>query len=169
MRQIGIAYATHHKRYDPAVPNPALRSCLPVLACALVACGCGGGERRGSATATAPATGSALPALARAAAAPGEIVVHGESSPRNHGPYSFDGRYVVRFEQTAPEDPQLDFGGQTPFTAALERRAGDPRGAVKLFSAAARAGRRELTLHGRYVLDVSFGDFPYAMRFTPRG
>ncbi|MEY2513703.1 MAG: hypothetical protein QOJ89_1061 [bacterium] len=162
---------THHNRYDPAVPNQALRSSLTVLACALVAAGCGGGERRGSATATAtaPAASAVLPPLARAAAARGEIVVHGESSTRNHGPYSFDGRYVVRFEQTAPEDPQLDFGGQTPFTAALERRAGDPRGAVKLFSAAARAGRRELTLHGRYVLDVSFGDFPYAMRFTPRG
>ncbi|HEV7807818.1 MAG TPA: hypothetical protein VGO80_18500 [Solirubrobacteraceae bacterium] len=74
----------------------------------------------------------------------------------------------MRFEQTAPEDPQLDFSTQTPFTAALERRADDPSGAVKLFSSAARRGRRELTIHGRYVLDVTFGDFPYAVRFTPR-
>jgi hypothetical protein len=38
---------------------------------------------------------------------------------------------------------------------------------VKLFEAAARTSRRTLTLHGRLYVDVSFGDFPYAIRFTP--
>ena len=41
-------------------------------------------------------------------------------------------------------------------------------GAIKLFEAAARRGRRELTIRGRYVVEVSFGDFPYVIRFTPR-
>ncbi len=85
-----------------------------------------------------------------------------------HGPLTLDGRYLVRFEQFAPENRNLDFSGQTPFTAALQRRAGDERGAVKLFGEAARSGRRELRIDGRYVLDVSFGDFPYAVRFTPQ-
>jgi len=34
--------------------------------------------------------------------------------------------------------------------------------------AGCRSGRRELRINGRYVLDVSFGDFPYAVRFTPQ-
>ncbi len=91
-----------------------------------------------------------------------------QSSPASHGPFELDGRYLVRFEQTAPEDPNLDFAGQTPFTASLQRRAGDTSGAIDLFEDAARSGRKSVTLRGRYLLDVSFGDFPYAVRFTPR-
>lgn len=139
----------------------------PILACVLAACGGDRDGERGASASTSPA-GPALPALARPAAKPGEFVFHADSSPATHGPIALDGRYLVRFEQTAPEDPRLDFSTQTPFTAVLERRAGDPSGAVKLFSAAARSGRRELAVHGRYVLDVTFGDFPYAVRFTPR-
>ena len=40
-------------------------------------------------------------------------------------------------------------------------------GSVRLFHAARRTGRRTLALHGRLYVDVSFGDFPYAIRFTP--
>jgi hypothetical protein len=40
-------------------------------------------------------------------------------------------------------------------------------GSVPLFHSASRTGRRTLALHGRLFVDVSFGDFPYAMRFTP--
>ena len=40
---------------------------------------------------------------------------------------------------------------------------------MRLFRAAARTGRRTVTLHGRFYLDVSFGDFPYAIRLTPVG
>ncbi|MGH2901235.1 MAG: hypothetical protein ACRDMZ_21340, partial [Solirubrobacteraceae bacterium] len=83
-------------------------------------------------------------------------------------PYAFDGRYLVRFEQYAPEDAALDFGGQTPFTAALRVRPGGGRGATALFQSARASGRRALTVRGRYVIDVSFGDFPYVIRFTPR-
>jgi hypothetical protein len=96
------------------------------------------------------------------------VIVRGDLSPASHGPYAFDGRYVVRFEQFAPEDPNLDFTGQTAFVATLDRRAEqDGPGTVKLFEAAQRTSRRTLTLHGRLFVDVSFGDFPYAIRFTP--
>jgi len=78
------------------------------------------------------------------------------------------GRYLVRFEQYAPEDDALDFSGQTPLTATLQPRRDDPRGAKALIEAAQRSGRRELDIRGRYFVDVSFGDFPYVIRFTPR-
>ena len=147
---------------------PCGRALVLVLLAAHVLVACGGGHaepRSGTPGATEPAR-TTVP-LARAAPKPGERVFSGESSPASHGPFDLDGTYLVRFEQAAPEDPRMDFSAQTSFTAALERRAGDPRGAVKLFGAARRSGRRTLTIHGRYVLDVSFGDFPYAVRFTP--
>jgi hypothetical protein len=132
---------------------------LPALA------GCGGDD--GSTSTATTATTTALPALARSPRAPGEIVVRGDASPATHGPYSFSGRYLVRYEQYAPEDPNLDFASQTPLSAALIRREGDTAGSIKLFEAAARRGRRTLTIRGRYIVDVSF-DFPYVIRFTPR-
>ena len=139
---------------------------LMVAPAAAVLGGCGDGDSAGNAsTATTSAT---LPALASHPAAPGEIVVRGESSPATHGPHTFEGRYLLRFEQYAPEDPALDFSGQTPLTVSLQRRAGDPRGAVALLESARRRGRRELEIRGRYFVDVSFGDFPYVIRFTPR-
>lgn len=145
---------------------PYRPSCLFLILLALPAsAGCGGDDPAGTATTAPTAT---LPDLARRPPAPGEIVVRGEASPATHGPYTFSGRYLVRFEQYAPEDPNLDFATQTPFSAALARRAGDPVGAVELFEDAARSGRRELAINGRYLVDVSFGDFPYVVRFTPR-
>jgi hypothetical protein len=133
----------------------------------LAGCG-GGGSGSKSPTATGPAALAARPALARSPAKAGEFLFTGDASPASHGPIDLDGRYLVRFEQIAPEDPKLDFAGQTPFEASLQKREGDPQGAVKLFSAASRTGRRELKISGRYVLDIAFGDFPYAIRFTPR-
>ena len=107
-------------------------------------------------------------ALLQAPKRAGEIIVRGDLSPASHGPYAFDGRYVVRFEQFAPEDPNVDFTAQTAFVATLDRAAEqDGRGSVKLFHAASRTGRRTLALHGKLFVDVSFGDFPYALRFTP--
>jgi hypothetical protein len=134
----------------------------------LAGCGGGGGSGSTSPAATGPASIKATPALARSAAKPGEFLFSGEASPASHGPIDLDGRYLVRFEQIAPEDPKLDFASQTPFQASLQQREGDEQGAVKLFSAASRTGRRELKISGRYVLDIAFGDFPYAIRFTPR-
>jgi hypothetical protein len=131
--------------------------------------GCGGGGR-----AAPPGSGSAAdaeavrPALAAAPRRRGEVVVQGQASPATHGPFVFDGLYVVRFEQIAPEDPRLDFGAQTAFVAHVDRRPGQPgAGSRRLFRVAARTGRRSVTLRGRLYVDVSFGDFPYAIRFTP--
>ena len=147
---------------------PYGRACLFFLLIAPAALtGCGSDS--GSSSTTTMATTAALPPLARRPPAPGEIVVRGEASPATHGPYTFSGRYLVRFQQYAPEDPKLDFAAQTPFSASLVRNEGDPGGAVKLFEAAAPSGRRELTIRGRYYVEVSFGDFPYVVRFTPRG
>ena len=148
------------------MPTRYLLATLSVAAAVLV--GCGGGSGSNSSTATGPAALKASPALARTAAKPGEFLFTGEASPASHGPIDLDGRYLVRFEQYAPEDPKLDFTGQTPFTATLTPREGDPRGATKLFGSAAGSGRRELSLSGKRFVDVSFGDFPYVVRFTPR-
>jgi hypothetical protein len=131
------------------------------------ACGGAGGSPGGAANDTVPA---ARPALARAPKRPGEILVRADASPASHGPFALDGRYVARFEQTAPEDPELDFAAQTAFVATLDRKPQqEGAGSVRLFRAAARTGRRTVTLRGRWYLDVSFGDFPYAIRLTPVG
>jgi hypothetical protein len=144
---------------------------LPVLAvaCAVVA-GCG------SATSTAPvrppgpvaADAPQAPALLRAPRAAGEVVVRGEASPASHGPVALHGRYLVRFEQYAPEDPRLDFGAQTAFVATLDRRPEqEGAGSVRLFRAAERRGSVRVRLDGRFWIDVAFGDFPYVVRLTP--
>lgn len=131
--------------------------------------GCGGDGGSGGDGSTATTSAGPLPALASRPPGKGEIVVRGDSSPATQGPYTFAGRYLVRFEQYAPEDPTLDFSAQTPLTATLQPHEGDPRGEKPLIEAARRSGRRELDLRGRYFVDVSFGDFPYVIRFTPRG
>ena len=153
-----------------------MRLVVPLASAALAAlalAACGNGSVAGSGSG-GPTPGSAAgaeavrPALAAPPRRPGEIVVQGEASPATHGPYAFDGRYVVRFEQIAPEDPRLDFGAETAFVADVTRRAGaQGAGTVRLFRAAARTGRRSVMLRGRLHVDVSFGDFPYAIRFTP--
>lgn len=145
------------------VPSVSRRLAL-LAALALVAgCGAQAAERE-----RPPDPKQAKVALLEAPKRPGEVIVRGDLSPASHGPYAFDGRYVARFEQFAPEDPNLDFGDQTAFVATLDRRAEqDGPGSVKLFEAATRTSRRTLTLHGRLYVDVSFGDFPYALRFTP--
>lgn len=142
--------------------------CIVALLLALGGCGGqGGGGSAAPSGADAKASADAAPELSRRPARAGEIVVRGEASPKAHGPLTFGGRYVVRFEQYAPEDPRLDFASQVPFTASLTRREGDPRGATELFTSAVGSGRRELTIRGRLYVDVSFGDFPYVIRFTP--
>jgi hypothetical protein len=127
--------------------------------------GCGSGVQTG---APPPKASSAKVALLAAPKRPGEVIVRGEASPGSHGPFAFHGRYRVRFEQFAPEDPNVDFTTQTTFVATADRRAeGDGRGSVKLFHAARRTSGRTVTLRGRFFVDVIFGDFPYAIRFTP--
>jgi hypothetical protein len=152
----------------------ALRTVFALLATASLAAACGGGAGAPGQN-TAPgaaqdAPPAARPALARAPKRPGEILIRGDASPRSHGPFILRGRYTARFEQTAPEDPKLDFTRQTAFVAVLDRQAQAEGGdTVRLFRAAARTGRREITARGRFYIDVSFGDYPYAVRLTPVG
>jgi hypothetical protein len=112
---------------------------------------------------------AAKPALLRGPAKPGEIIMRGEFTPATHGPVSLEGRYVVRFEQYAPENPRTDFRGATAFVARLDRRAEDPRGGVRIFRTAAKTGTERIDVQGRWFVDVTFGDYPYVIRFTPAG
>lgn len=148
------------------------RTFIALLAGGVLAAACGGG--RGAAGGGSAATGGdgaippARPALAKAPKRAGEVLVQGEASPASHGPFALDGRYTVRFEQIAPEDPNMDFASQTAFVATLDRRREqEGRATIRLFRDAARTGRTVVTAHGRYFVDVSFGDFPYAIRITP--
>lgn len=146
-------------------PHAAQRRAVPLVAALVLLAGCGSD----AATRTRPPDpAKAKVALLQAPRRAGEIIVRGDLSPASHGPYAFDGRYVVRFEQFAPEDPHVDFTAQTAFVTTLDRKAEqDGPGSVRLFHAARRTGRKTLALHGRLFVDVSFGDFPYAIRITP--
>jgi hypothetical protein len=125
--------------------------------------GCGGdAAAQRSALPSAP---SERPALLRAPRQPGEVIVAGETSPKTAGPFAFRGRYRVAFQQYAPEASDTDFGAQTAFVVDLERSQGIP--SIHLFQAARRSGRRTLSLDARLYVDVSFGDFPFVVRFTP--
>jgi hypothetical protein len=129
--------------------------------------GCGGGQ---AAAPTPQPTSSAVPELARTPKRRGEIVIRGELTPASHGPYAFSGDYTVRFEQYAPEDPNTDFRSVTAFVTTLDREkeiAADS--SIPLFKAAARTQTRRIRINGRYYVDASFGDYPYVIRFTPRG
>jgi hypothetical protein len=145
-----------------------------LLATALLASACGGDAgapgRNTVAGAAGDAPPKARPALARAPKQPGEILVQGDVSPGSHGPFALDGRYTARFEQIAPENPTQDFTTQTAFVAVLDKRSQVEDGTtIRMFRAAARTGRKEITARGRYFIDVSFGDYPYAVRLTPAG
>jgi hypothetical protein len=143
---------------------------LVAAGCGATACGDTSSDGNAGSKTAGTAQRAAHPALARAPKRPGEVLVQNEASPASHGPFALNGRYLARFEQIAPEDPRLDFTRQTAFVATLDRRPEqEGAGSVRLFRAAARTGRRTVRLRGRWYLDVSFGDFPYAIRLTPVG
>ena len=154
-----------------SLPSPGMSRCASVTVLLLVciaAVGCGDGTVSG---AGAPRTTTVTPELARAPKGAGEIVVRGEASPASHGPYELSGTYTARFEQYAPEDPNLDFAGQTPFTARLDPHANSDAGAEKampLFETGAGTATRTVRARGRLWIDVEFGDFPYVIRLTPK-
>ena len=146
-------------------PHAAQRRAVPLVVALVLLAGCGS---EGAKPTKPPDPAKTKVALLQAPKRAGEVIVRGDLSPASHGPYAFDGRYVARFEQFAPEDANLDFTAQTAFVATLDRNAEqDGPGSVRLFHAARRTGRTTLTLHGRLFVDVSFGDFPYAIRITP--
>ncbi|UTI62800.1 hypothetical protein NBH00_15695 [Paraconexibacter antarcticus] len=117
----------------------------------------------------APRGPGATMSLVRAPKQRGEVLVSGPGSPEAHGPYVFHGRYTVRFEQADPEDPRQTFAGQTAFVAyaAPQQDQADGPGVVRLARAAKRTGTTTVRLDGRLWVNVSFGDFPYALRLTP--
>jgi hypothetical protein len=160
---LGATYATSRYRRG-SMSRSAL---LVVLLIACIA-GCGDG---GTVAGQAPPTSTVTPELAKKPKAEGEIVVRGEASPGSHGPYELSGTYTARFEQYAPEDPNMDFGAQTPFTAHLDPHADSDAGAKKavpLFETAAHTGTATVRASGRLWIDVEFGDFPYVIRLTPK-
>ena len=107
-----------------------------------------------------------VPASQRAADTGSSIVVRGDYGPDERGPFTFDGRYDVRFVQRGAG---VDFASEVPFTAHLEQPdANGPGRKVKLFQEAARAGRTAITARGRFRVVVDFGDSPYEIRFTLR-
>ena len=133
-----------------------------------VGCGSGGGRVAGTASVPDDRPTASKVELLRAPKQPGEVIVHGEASPADHGPYTLHGRYVARFEQYAPEDPRLDFGGETPFVARLVRPSGHGPGTrLRLFREAAGSGRAMVSATGAWRIEVAFGDFPYVIRLTP--
>ena len=137
------------------------------LVTALIAVGCGSGSGRVRGTGSVPddSPTPAKVALLRTPSRPGEIIVHGDASPAQHGPFVLHGRYVVRFQQYAPEDPHMSFRDQTPFVAALVRGRDTRR---KLFRSAAASGATTFTASGPWRIEVAFGDFPYVIRLTPK-
>jgi hypothetical protein len=144
-----------------------MRALAILTAGVLAVAGCGDAEAPRPTGANAPAARDARAQLALAArpAGSGEVFARGSASPAEHGPYALRGRYVARFEQTAPEDPALDFAGETAFVAELQR--GQQR--VRLFRRAARSGRAVVDVpSGRWRVVVEFGDYPYVIRLTPR-
>src|SRR3954447_22773766 len=96
---------------------------IVLLAAPAVTAGAGGG---GATTGHDRAAGDAPPparlAVASGTKRPRQILVRADASPASHGPFALDGRYVARFEQVAPEDPELDFATQTAFVATFDRK-----------------------------------------------
>jgi hypothetical protein len=134
------------------------------LALALVTASCGG--KSATAPPAAGPTAPGAPALLKQKVQKGEVMVDAEYSPHRDGPYRFDGTYLVRFAQYDPEAPRTSFAHQTPFVAYLTGVGRRPK-KITLFHQATAAGKRLMRLHGRYFVEVSFGDFPYVLRFTP--
>jgi hypothetical protein len=136
------------------------------LVLAVGVAGCGGTSATPPPAAGPSAQGA--PALLKQKVRKGEVMVDAEYSPHRDGPYRFDGTYLVRFAQYDPEAPRTSFADQTPFVADLARPGRRPK-KIALFHQAAAGGERTMRLHGNYFVEVSFGDFPYVLRFTPTG
>jgi hypothetical protein len=105
-----------------------------------------------------------VPADQRESSDGSAIVVRGDYGPAERGPFTFSGRYTVRFVQRGAG---VDFAREVPFTAHLEQPDPDgPGKQLKLFQAAARSGRTQITARGRYRVVVDYGDSPYEIRFV---
>jgi hypothetical protein len=120
--------------------------------------GCGAVDPPGVTVATTPVA-------TRSVQQAGTITVRGDYAPDEHGPYALHGRYVVRFLQRGAG---VDFRGEVPFTARLERGGvSGPGHVIKLFEAAARTGATTIRADGRFRLLVDYGDSPYEIVLRP--
>jgi hypothetical protein len=137
-----------------------------LLALTIMVAGCGG--KSATPPPAAGPTAAGAPAMLKQKVQKGEVMVDAEYSPHRDGPYRFDGTYLVRFAQYDPEAPRMSFADQTPFVAYLAGLGRRPK-KIALFHQAAAGGQRTMRLHGDYFVEVSFGDFPYVLRFTPTG
>jgi hypothetical protein len=146
--------------------KPGLLTLFALSALVSAAAGCGGKSATRPPAAGPSAQGA--PSLLKGKVRKGEVMVDAEYSPHRDGPYRFDGTYLVRFAQYDPEAPGMSFAHSTPFVAYLGGLGRRPRKIV-LFHQAAADGERTIRLHGRYFVEVSFGDYPYVVRFTPTG
>jgi hypothetical protein len=130
---------------------------LAIMCAALAGCGSSGDSTGAVAVTTTPAD-------QRSAVDGAGIVVRGDYGPDERGPFSFDGRYRVRFVQRGAG---VDFTREVPFTALLVEPAADgPGRRIALFSSAAPSGSRTVEAHGRFLVVVDYGDSPYEIRFS---
>lgn len=129
--------------------------------------GCGGSGESSEPPPAAGIDAPNAPQLLTDPEAPGEFLFHADFSPQTFGPVTLDGGYTVRFVQYAPEDAEMDFSSQTLFMASLVKVSGKGPKEIPLFQDAARSGQTRVSAEGTYELEVSFGDFPFVIRFTP--
>lgn len=123
-----------------------------------MAAGCGS-------TGGGDATVATTPQAQRSVQHDGAITVRGDYAPDQHGPYTLNGRYRVRFVQRGAG---VDFAQEVPFTAHLEQPAADgPGRTIKLFERAAARGSTTVSASGRFDVVVDYGDSPYELVLTP--
>ncbi len=136
--------------------------------------GCGGSTTTVTVTDTGSGTGAdsteaGASGLADEPKQTGEVVVEGEGS-EVFGPYEFkQGVYTIRFEQSDPTNPDLDFRTESSsFVLTLNRKPGEITGdsAVPL-NVTKPSGQTQLTLAGEFYVEVE-ADHSYVVRFTPQ-
>ena len=159
---------------------------LVLIACAPLVAGCGGTttktvtetvtrvetvEVESAAPAAVPsavADGGA-PALATAPRRVGQVIFKGEGLA-SVGPKTFKGGvYMVRFEQWAPDEPDLNFRSDaSSIVIQLNRKPGKiGADAVTVTNATKKKGKTSVTVPaGRWYADVQ-ADHAWAVRFTP--
>jgi hypothetical protein len=92
---------------------------------------------------------------------PGEILIQGQRREKFSGPYTFRrGGYVLQFQRE----------GDGNLTVALESRRGSkqPPYQVLLADSEQKAGRREVTLSGKFYVHTTSTADGYVLRFTPK-
>ena len=92
---------------------------------------------------------------------PGEILIQGQRREKFSGPYILRrGGYVLQFERE----------GDGKLTVALESKRGSkqPPYQVLLADSEQKAGRREITLSGKFYVHTTSTADGYVLRFTPK-